>query len=672
MDLSTPGHKTDNPQDIEYWRSRLAQRMIVLFGVTAIIFTPFLVLTSETWTNYIFAVLAAFLFVGMSFLPHRFYVAKIFLVLLLLFAQGTAVSINHPINGIGPTYYVVTVAIASMFYGRIPGLIVLLILTIATAANFNLTYTGADPIASRTWFWQPIAIVVGSFIVNYSADYLTAGLVSALQIVRNEKENSERMSRIYRLIAENSADVVVELDGNLEVTYVSPSVRTLLNFTPGAFKAKFSELFETSALFRNLKNDITTKRASENREELPIEQFHHQLVTPDNRFVNLEIDVTRGQSQGAERYIMSIHDVTAQTALHGQLAHAQRIESLGQLASGVAHDFNNILAIIQGNAEIIEMAPDQTSDSIEAILRSVEKGNALTDQILSLSRKHPDQKNVLDVTQVLRESMVLFNTIKSDKVSIETTLPDDPIYVLGEAAQLSQVFLNVAVNARDAMPDGGKIQVSASLLRSEAPAVKITFTDSGIGMSADMLDRIFEPYFTTKSMSGTGLGLATCRSIIEHHDGSIDAESVVNEGSQFFIQIPLAEGSPQDDVGHSEPTETGVLSILVVDDNKELLELIQRTLTRLGHQVTTAADGLEALEVIKTNQLDVVVSDINMPHLNGLELSKQVSDTPVILMSGYASPAITEQLDEMEILKKPFKMSQLLERIHSALEQQGP
>ena len=471
-------------------------------------------------------------------------------------------------------------------------------------------------------------------------------------------------------MAEHSADVVVELDDNLEVVYVSPSVEAALDLTPSQFTERFSDLFSDSSLFRNLKNDITTQKYKPLEARLPLDKLHHSIVTPNQRALNLEVGITTNEVEGSQHYVLTIQDVTKQAVLHGQLAHAQRIESIGQLASGIAHDFNNVLAIIQGNAEIIEFAPDQAKDSIEAILRSVERGHSLTEQILTFSRKDSTVKVSMDVVQVLQESIDLFATIKPDSIAITKDLPDNQVLIQGEASQLSQVFLNIAVNAKDAMVSGGVIEVSARVIHPDngQSVIRIAFKDNGVGISAKVQERIFEPYFTTKQSSGTGLGLANCKSIIEEHDGSILVDSKPNEGALFRIEIPISESSAQDDLSLDDTNSNDKLDILIVDDNLELLELIQRTLTRLDHQVESAEHGQEALEQISKQHFDLVISDVNMPHMDGIELSKRVSDIPIILMSGYTSQAMIKQIDEGSILKKPFKMSQLVDRIKQEVE----
>jgi len=386
-------------------------------------------------------------------------------------------------------------------------------------------------------------------------------------------------------------------------------------------------------------------------------------------------------------------DVTRLRALESQLAQAQRLESIGRLAGGVAHDFNNLLTIINGYGDLALTSAD-ASPVIKAHLREIRKAGEraadLTKQLLAFSRKQVLQPKVLDLNAVVHDSEKMLRRMIGEDIELDCRLSEPLWHIVADPGQMHQVIMNLAVNARDAMPEGGTLTIETSnvvLDRQHATAhanarvgkhVMLTITDTGHGMDAATLDNVFEPFFTTKEAGkGTGLGLAMVHGIVTQSEGHITVQSEPRRGTEFRLYFPCHEGSPDTAEAPAEArTRGGTETVLVVEDQDDVRRFVAESLRALGYQVLQAADGETALMLCAEHQgtIHLLLSDVVIPRMRGPELAARVSklrpDTRILYMTGY-----TDKLPEYpdaangggRILRKPFGPRELDEAVREAL-----
>jgi PAS domain S-box-containing protein len=399
------------------------------------------------------------------------------------------------------------------------------------------------------------------------------------------------------------------------------------------------------------------------------------------------------------------HQVLAREAerdrLQLRLDRAQRMESLGQLAGGVAHDFNNILAVIINFATFVE---DEIADAERApggehwsaahgdiveVRNAAERAARLTRQLLSFARRDVNRPQVVDLAGVLGELEPMLQRSLGERVTLVISLGAGVPMVRIDPSQLEQVLLNLVVNARDAMPEGGRVTIDTARLDADEsyargrPGIKpdmtylcLRVTDTGTGMPPDVVDRIFEPFFSTKAESkGTGLGLATVYGVVTQAGGSIEVYSHEGRGTTFNILFPAVQSLTEaaESEGLAPPRPAAGTTILVVDDDNGIRDVAQRVLVKAGYQVLIASDGDEALAIVTRgqHQIDLLLSDMVMPGLQGQELAAAVErvrpDIKTVLMSGYAEPLVGgAELDPtLRLLDKPFTRTALLDAIHA-------
>ncbi len=386
-------------------------------------------------------------------------------------------------------------------------------------------------------------------------------------------------------------------------------------------------------------------------------------------------------------------DVTGQRLLEQELRQIQKIEAVGQLAGGIAHEFNNYLGVILGYSEfLIEEAGtnENLRRAVAEIKAATQRAASLTRQLLAFSRKQVLEPAILDLNQVIWEAHKLLRRLVPANIEIVPVLDPALGRVKADSGQIQQILINLAVNARDAMPQGGKVTIETANTELEeshcsqhlgaqpGAHVMLTVRDTGSGMDAETLSRIFEPFFTTKEKGkGTGLGLSTIYGIVRQSGGHIDVESSMGKGTVFRIYLPRAEAQ----VEQSEPTVTqpeepgGSATILVVEDETALRRLICLSLERRGYKVLAAKDGAEAIEICQRSpsQIHLVLSDIMMPHVNGLQLRERAAtlcpDAKFLFMSGY-SEEIVENLwaQGCAFLEKPFLPDELVGKVRELLK----
>jgi two-component system, cell cycle sensor histidine kinase and response regulator CckA len=392
-------------------------------------------------------------------------------------------------------------------------------------------------------------------------------------------------------------------------------------------------------------------------------------------------------------------DVTEVQTLEAQLRHAQKLESVGQLAAGIAHDFNNILTVIQGYSELLlARCSDPAADGpLKQINLSAQRAAALTRQLLMFSRKQLIQTKVLEMNAVLQNLGKMLQRLLGEDIALDAQYAPEPQHVKADVGMLEQVVMNLAVNSRDAMPKGGKlfigtapVEIDAAYVAKHADAraghfVCLTVTDSGCGMDRKTLDRIFEPFFTTKDVGkGTGLGLATVYGIVKQHKGWVEVASQVRVGTTFKVYFPAAPPptaqAASDTPAASEPVRGGKETILVVEDEPVLREFLTDFLKSQPYRVLEAGSGAEALRVWDEcdGAIDLLLTDMVMPDgMSGGELAAQLKKRnpglKVIYSSGYSPETLGRDFSQGEniFLSKPYHPPQLARTVRQCLDDNG-
>ncbi len=406
---------------------------------------------------------------------------------------------------------------------------------------------------------------------------------------------------------------------------------------------------------------------------------------------SVQVSCIRNVSGEITNLLCLREDITERKRLEEELRQSQKMESLGTLAGGIAHDFNNLLAVINGYAELSALHPNDPAlfqKSLREIKRASQRAIGLVRQILTFSRKAQVHFAPVDMNQLVRELTALLAETFPRKVAFSISLLDGLPTLLADQNQLQQIVLNLCVNARDAMPDGGTISISTSLVGGDSLAyaeaardksyICLRVTDTGTGMTPEVKARIFEPFFTTKAgTDGTGLGLAVVYGIVASHRGFIDVESVPDKGSTFTILMPSG-GTGALTLAPSELSSfpDGTESLLIVDDEDAIRHILRTVFTRKGYNVTSASNGLEAIEILgnPSHAIDAVLLDINMPKASGVDVVESIKghrpDLPVLILSGHISAETRnklERLGQTEFLSKPYRLDELGRRLRYML-----
>jgi two-component system NtrC family sensor kinase len=373
-------------------------------------------------------------------------------------------------------------------------------------------------------------------------------------------------------------------------------------------------------------------------------------------------------------------------AAEGALRQAQRMEAIGQLTGGVAHDFNNILMIVKGNVHRLrrELDDPKLVRKLDMIETASQRGESLVRQLLTFSRKQNLTPQVIDLAQRVRDFRSLLAPSLRGDIEIRIDVPQTIAPVRVDQSELELAVLNLAVNARDAMPNGGVIELTVRPVRLrgdpahdklEGDFVALSVSDTGCGISRDTIGKIFEPFFTTKEVGkGTGLGLSQVYGFAKQSGGTVTVSSRVGQGAMFTLYLPRSHEQPQRSapapVGDTAAVATG--SVLVVEDNTEVADIATALLNELGYQVTRVASAQTALEVLRSGeQFDLVFSDVVMPGgMNGVELAHQIGrdypDLPVVLTTGYYN-AVDKPLPRgLPVLRKPYDISELKKVLETA------
>lgn len=420
------------------------------------------------------------------------------------------------------------------------------------------------------------------------------------------------------------------------------------------------------------------------------------------RQVSLIATPIRGPENQIKGVVVVIQDVTDRQALEEQLRRTQKLESIGQLAGGVAHDFNNYLQVVRANANLLRddpRLPEESLSNITEIEEATSRAADLTRQLLAFGRRQTLQVRNIDVAVLVKTALSLIRRIIGETIRIDYSAEEPLAWVRADPGQLEQVVVNLCVNARDAMPDGGTLRVALRGLRlssqqtaqwpwaREGEYVELSVTDTGKGIDRETLARIFDPFFTTKPVGkGTGLGLSVVQGIVHQHGGFIDVRSEPDIGSTFRVYLPCSQQQRRpsgiaertEEAGRPATASGGLL--LLVEDDSAVRRITELVLQRNGYRVLTACDGEEAchLAALHVAELSVAVLDVVMPRLGGVEAARRIRalrpDIGIVLCSGYTGglPLLSENDgDDWEILSKPYTNADLLDCLRRVIESHG-
>ena len=422
-----------------------------------------------------------------------------------------------------------------------------------------------------------------------------------------------------------------------------------------------------------------------------------RITVSDRYGTAIPVQVTSGlfrdASGGVTGAVLFLEDLSEREALESQLKQAQKLEAVGQLTGGIAHDFNNLLTIVQTNAELlgdrVEDLPG-VAEHLADIQTAVDRGSALVRRLMAFGRNDPTRTEVLDLGALVTSYAATLERVLPDHIQVETTVGAQVPAVRADAGALQQILLNLATNAKDAMPEGGRLtlQVVRATHAQDEPEgdwVCLSVEDTGIGIDPEALDQIFEPFYTTKPIEqGTGLGLSMVRELARGLGGSVRVRSTPGSGTEFRIYLPPADATGLESADQPEhaaaaaPDEakrcTG--TILVVEDDHSVRKVIRRALSGVGYDVIATADGAQAVEAFEAHPegVDLVVSDLVMPNMDGASLYHALNpgeqeSVPFLFISGYSHQDVRiEALLEqgVPVLQKPWSVGQLCEAVQDA------
>jgi two-component system cell cycle sensor histidine kinase/response regulator CckA len=511
------------------------------------------------------------------------------------------------------------------------------------------------------------------------------------QIQEVRKELLQR-EELFRLITENAADMIAVVDSNGRRLYNSPSYQKILGYTD-------QELKSTNALDQVHAEDTekVLKAAAEARRTGLGTALEYRMRHKDGSWRVLESKastvVTEGQVQ---KLVIVNRDVTERKHLEEQFRQSQKMEAVGRLSGGMAHDFNNLLGVIIGYGEVVQEGTPAESplrQCVDEMLKAGHRAAALTRQLLAFSRQQVMDPHVLDLNVVVKDMEKMLKRLIGEDIQLKTDLDPALASIKADQGQLEQVIMNLAVNARDAMPKGGEVKLTTSNFHMDEAFVRrypypvvagdyilLTVADTGIGMDATTRARVFEPFFTTKEKGkGTGLGLSMVYGVVKQSGGYIDVLSEPEAGATFNIYLPKAEHHPEaqrlkDEI--SDPLH-GTETLLLVEDEVSLRKLSRHLLELCGYQVLEAESGADALARSAEHDgvIHLLLTDVVMPGMSGRtladELVKQRSDICVLYMSGYTGQTVGEHgvlAEGSFFLPKPFTRETLARKVREALD----
>ena len=533
-------------------------------------------------------------------------------------------------------------------------------------------------------FLEIILIII---VQRYATNLLIIAQESEIEALKN-KEN-------LRITLDSIGDAVIATDVEGNVTTMNPIAVQLTGWKLEEAQGKpLPEVF-------NIINALTREKA-----ENPFNKVMAtgQIVGLANHTALLSKDGKEYQiadsgapihdiNQKMVGVVLVFRDVTKEYELRDRLNHSQKMDAIGQLAGGVAHDFNNMLGAILGAADVLgrKLEDDKSRKFHGIIVNCAERASSLVDKLLSFARKQPESSTKVDLHEVLLDTMAILKNTLDKRIHLKLENDASKSMVIGDPSQLQSIFINLGINASHAMKEGGKITITTSVVHMDekdcemnsfqifpGDFIQVEFRDTGTGIPKELMTKIFEPFFTTKELGqGTGLGLSAVLGTVQQHQGSISVYSEEGKGTSFHILLPLASNGAVESKSETIRKE-GSGRILVIDDEVAMLATAQAILEDLGYEVELAEDGQMGLDIFRANaeMFDLVLLDMIMPKMNGrdcfFELKKIRGDIKVILTSGFTLEKDLHDIKEAGLngfVKKPYRSASLSEIVHKTLNE---
>jgi two-component system cell cycle sensor histidine kinase/response regulator CckA len=486
--------------------------------------------------------------------------------------------------------------------------------------------------------------------------------------IERELRNAERK---YRTLVEQLPLVtyIIGLEAWGDIRFVSPYVERMLGYSA-------DEWIGDPALLQRAVHPDDLPRAQEARRRLRDTgeriSDEYRMIARDGRVVHVhdEAVLVRDEETGSPLFMQGVLiDVTARKELEEQLRQSQKMEAVGRLAGGIAHDFNNLLTAIKGYGEfLLADLPENagTHRDAQEIVAAADRAATLTRQLLAFSRRQTLAPQALYLNTVVKELEGLLRRLIGEQVELVVELGEEVLPVRADRGQLEQVVMNLAVNARDAMPDGGRLTIAT---QSRHGSVELAVRDSGVGMAAEVRSHLFEPFFTTKEPGkGTGLGLATVYGIVEQSGGTIEVESAPGRGSTFTIVLPAIAETLRAPEPAPVPPLASAGRVLLVEDEDLVRALVREVLERGGYDVLEAADAGEAIELAHSaDDIDLLVTDLVLPGMSGSVLAERMARERPALRVLYTSGYVDVSQDAADVLEKPFTPEDLLRKVGELL-----
>ena len=563
----------------------------------------------------------------------------------------------------------------------------------------------------------PVIVTTGSLNEETAVECLKAGAVdyvlkehlgrlpsavrAALEhkhLLAEKRRVEEDLRKLSRAVEQGPAIVMIT-DTEGSIHYVNPKFTRVTGYSSEDVRGKNPRLLRSGDVpeerYRELWQTITA--GCEWRGALRNKRKDGSIYVEEKVVVPIKDDLGN-----VTHYLSVSEDVTERLAVveslksaQEQVLHGQKMEAIGLLAGGVAHDFNNLLSVIVGYSELLLRGMDDTDtrrEQVECVLAAADRGAALTRQLLAFSRRQVLRPRHVRLAKIVSDVEKMLRRLIGEDIELRVRSEGDDDLILADPSQIEQVVLNLALNARDAMPNGGLLTVTTERLSTSAATVEglppgeyavLSVSDVGVGMPPEIQARIFEPFFTTKEMGhGTGLGLATVLGIVTQSGGHVTVQSALGAGSTFRVFLPISEGVPAVEESRPQrPSSGGHETILLVEDDEMLREVVEETLVGLGYQVRSAGDALGALELAAapTLSFDLLFTDVVLPGMNGHELAQRLKsahpDLRILYASGY-TPEIVGRKGVVEgtvpFIEKPFREETLALKVREALDAPPP
>jgi two-component system, cell cycle sensor histidine kinase and response regulator CckA len=521
-----------------------------------------------------------------------------------------------------------------------------------------------------------------------------ARLVLAIDVTERQsiieaiRESEER----YRYLIDTARDAIFTLSRDALFASLNPAFEMITGLHRDEWIGRsFTTLIHPDDL------SLANEQFLNNMKGIQSPVYELRIATSSGTYVVAELMTTPQETAGEITGVLGVaRDITERKRIEDHLRESQKLEGLGTLAGGIAHDFNNILGIVLGHSSLVRKAirdEDEASvKSLNAIATAVERGSGVVRQLMAFARKANIQVGPVDLNHEIHETMVLLHETLPRSISFNLKLAEGLPLINADRNQLHQVLLNLSVNARDAMPDGGTLTFSTKVVEgtwlrariasaTEERYVQVSIEDTGIGIEEAVLGHIFEPFYTTKGLGrGTGLGLSVAYGVVKNHRGFIEVDNTPNEGTTFFVFLPVMIDTPKSARVKAE-TQTedlrGTETILIVEDEEDLVELLHVALGAAGYKVISAGTGPEGVELYTLHRKEIaaILSDVGLPGFSGWEMFERIKqldpDVKMIIASGYIDPSRSVEMgnsSNFEILEKPYRPTEVLSMLRAVLD----